>query len=242
MLIIPAIDLKDHHVVRLSQGKMGDAKVYHTNPLAVAARWIGEGASRIHLVDLNGAFAGKPIHFDEVQTLVKKFPKIRFEIGGGIRSMDIIDRYFDCGIQYCILGTALVKNPEVLLKAVGSYPNRIILGVDAKDAMVTLEGWDEMSSLRATELAKKFKGEKICEIIYTDISKDGMMHGMNFKSIREMAKNSPFPVIASGGFTSLKDIEELKTIQNVSGVIAGKALYEGLVDLKEAIRLSDSLT
>ncbi len=235
MFIIPAIDLKDHQVVRLSQGKMDQVKIYADNPLLMAEQWVKEGAKRLHLVDLNGAFQGKPIHFKEVKEIAEAFPEIKIEVGGGIRSLDTVEKYFDCGVTYCILGTAALKNPKLLEEACQKFPKKIILGIDAKDGKVATEGWGETSTTLATDLVLKFKERKIVEVIYTDISKDGMMHGMNFAEIKKIATVSPFPVIGSGGLTKLEDIEELKKIPNVSGVIAGKALYEGTINLKEAI-------
>ncbi|MBI2339033.1 MAG: 1-(5-phosphoribosyl)-5-[(5-phosphoribosylamino)methylideneamino]imidazole-4-carboxamide isomerase [Deltaproteobacteria bacterium] len=236
MIVIPAIDLKDHQVVRLSQGKMGIATVYSDNSMEIAKKWIEAGAKRLHLVDLNGAFEGKPIHFKEVESIAKAFPKIQLEIGGGIRDMKTVEAYFKSGVTYCILGTAILKDPRFVEKTCAQFPDRIILGIDAKDGMAAVEGWDKVSRVAAGDLAKKFADKKIAAIIYTDISRDGMMRGMNVPAIEKMAADSPVPVIASGGFTKLEEVETLKKIPNVSGVIAGKALYEGLVDLKEAIR------
>src|SRR3990167_1632222 len=235
MQILPAIDLKDHKVVRLSQGKMGTAKIYSEDILLVSKRWVDAGATRLHLVDLNGAFEGKPVHFDEVKKLLHSFPSVQFEIGGGIRSIETIKKYFQTGVHFCILGTVALKNPELLKEAVSLFPSKIILGVDAKAGMVATEGWDEVSQLKATSLAKKCESLSLESIIFTDVAKDGMMQGMSLESIAEMAQASAIPIIASGGFTSLEDIKALKKIKNVKGVIAGKALYEGLVDLKEAI-------
>ncbi len=238
MLVIPAIDLKDHQVVRLSQGRMGEVKVYADNPLLVADDWIKQGAKRLHIVDLNGAFEGKPIHFKEVEEIARAFPEIKVEIGGGIRTLETINHYFDCGVGFCILGTAAFKNPELLEAACQKFPKKIILGVDTKEGNVAIEGWGELSQMPAENLLLKFKNKKISEVIFTDISKDGMMQGMNLALIKKISAQSPFGVIASGGLTSLADIGELKKIPNVTGVIAGKALYEGLIDLKEAIRIA----
>lgn len=238
MLIIPAIDLKDHQVVRLSQGKMGEAKIYSDNAVLMAEEWVKQGAKRLHCVDLNGAFEGKPIHFKEVKEIAEAFPEIKIEVGGGIRNLEALKRYFDCGVSHCIVGTAALKNPELLDEACEKFPKKIILGIDAKNGFVAAEGWGETSRISALDLAKKFKDKKISEVIYTDISKDGMMGGMNFEAIRQMAESAPFPIIASGGLTSLGDIKELKKIKNVSGVIAGKALYEGTIDLREAISVA----
>lgn len=239
MIIIPAIDLKDHQVVRLSQGRMGKAKVYSDNPVEIAEKWINAGAKRLHLVDLNGAFEGKPIHFNEVAAIARAFPQVQLEIGGGIRDIKTIDAYFQTGITYCILGTAALHDPAFVGQVSDKFPGRIILGIDAKDGMVAVEGWDRLSRIKAIDLALRFKDKKIAAIIYTDIARDGMMEGMNFPAIKKMAGASPFPLISSGGFTKLAEIDELNKISNVSGVIAGKALYEGLVDLKEAIQVAN---
>lgn len=236
MLIIPAIDLKDHQVVRLSQGKMGEAKVYADNPLMVAEDWVKQGAKRIHLVDLNGAFEGKPIHFNEIKEMTSAFPEIKFEVGGGIRNLKTLDDYVKCGVSFCILGTSSLKEPSFISESCKKYPGKIILGIDAKKGFVATEGWEKVHEQSAVALVGQFKNEKISEVIYTDIAQDGMMKGMNFDGIRLMASHSPFPLIASGGLTSLEDVRELKKIINVMGVIAGKALYEGLFSLHEAIR------
>lgn len=237
MLVIPAIDLKDHEVVRLSQGKMGEAKVYSQDPLTIAKKWIDQGATRLHLVDLNGAFEGKTVHFDEVKKISKKFPEIEIEIGGGIRSLKTIEQYIDCGVSYCILGTVAIKDSDLFSQACQKFSRQIILGLDAKNGMVSTEGWEEVSQLSALDAAKRFKDHAVSAIIYTDVAKDGMMKGMNFSGIGQMAKESPFPIIASGGLTSLEDIKALKKIPNVYGVIAGKALYEGNINLEEAIEI-----
>ena len=238
MIVIPAIDLKDHQVVRLSQGNMGKAKVYSDNPIEIAKKWIEAGAKRLHLVDLNGAFEGKPVHFKEIESIACAFPKVQLEIGGGIRDLKTVQAYFKSGVTHCILGTAVLKDPAFAMEASDKFPGKIILGLDAKNGTIAVEGWDKSSRVKATDLVLRFKDKKIAEIIYTDISRDGMMQGMNFQAIKKMANTSPFPIIASGGFTRLEEIKTLKKIPNVSGVIAGKALYEGLVDLKEAIRFA----
>lgn len=237
MQIIPAIDLKDHQVVRLSQGKMNDSKVYSSDPLKMAQKWYDEGCRRLHLIDLNGAFEGKAIHFKEVTEISKKLPELTIEIGGGLRNLDTIKAYIDAGVTYCILGTAAVKNPELVFEATEAYPHQIILGIDAKKGQVATEGWDELSQISAVDLSLKFKEAAIESIIYTDISKDGMLQGMNISETQEMVEKAPFPIIASGGLTSLDDIHALKKISHLHGIIAGKALYEGRIELKEAIDL-----
>lgn len=240
MIIIPAIDLKDHKVVRLSQGRMGEAKVYSDNPVEVAKKWIDQGAKRIHVVDLNGAFEGRPIHFKEVKSLVESFPDIQFEIGGGIRTMETVDSYMSTGVQFCILGTAAVNDPEFVKKACEKYQGRILLGIDTKKGQVTTDGWNKKSGVRDINLSKEFGSLGIPAIIYTDIAKDGMLSGINLSATRQMANKSPIPIIASGGLTSIDEIKELKKIKNVIGVIAGKVLYEGKMDLAEAIKIAST--
>src|SRR3989338_2283828 len=232
MIVIPAIDLKDGNVVRLSQGKMDQDKTYSTSPVDIAGDWYKilvqaqSSEYRLHLVDLNGAFQGKPIHFDIIKKIAETYPGLEIEVGGGIRDLATIEHYFDVGVTYCILGTAALKNPKLLTLAAQKYPGRIILGIDAKDGMVATQGWDKVSRTPATELAGQFAKEPLAAIIYTDIAKDGMLAGMNLEEIEKMAKAASVPMIASGGLTSLNDIKKLKTMPNVVGVIAGKAIYE----------------
>lgn len=235
MIVIPAIDLKDHQVVRLKQGRMNDSTIYAANPLEMAQKWVSAGATRLHLVDLNGAFDGKPFHHVEIDQIAKAFPQVKLEVGGGIRSLETIRTYFVHGVHFAILGTVAIKNPTLVAEACAAFPGRIILGVDAKNGQVAVEGWDEVSAMPALDLINRFKGLALESVVYTDIAKDGMLAGMNFDSIRQVAAACPFPIIASGGFTRLGDIDELKKIKKVSGVIAGKALYEGKVDLKAAL-------
>lgn len=234
MLIIPAIDMKDHQAVRLKQGRMEDATVYADSTLAMAEQWIAQGAKRLHLVDLNGAFAGLPIHFDDVTAIAKKFPHVPIEIGGGIRTLETMKRYFDAGVSFCILGTVAIKNPDLVFEACKSFAGKIILGIDAKNGMVATEGWGETSSTTALEVARRFAGCAIESVIYTDIAKDGMLAGMNLEQIAAM-KACGFPVIASGGLTELNDIRALKQIGGLHGVIAGKAIYENRFSVAEAI-------
>lgn len=236
MLIIPAIDLKDHKVVRLSQGKMDAAKIYAEDPVAMAGQWVHQGASRIHIVDLNGAFEGKPIHFKDASKIAESYPKIKVQVGGGIRSLETIEKYLDHGVDFCILGTVAIKNPDLVFEACQKFPNKIILGVDAKNGLVSTEGWGEVSEISALDIIDKFKDCSLESVIYTDIAKDGMLSGMNLEQIEQM-KAGCFPVIASGGLTSLNDIKSLQKMGEIHGVIAGKAIYEHKFSLKEAIDL-----
>lgn len=236
MIIIPAIDMKDHQVVRLKQGRMADVTVYSDSVVDMAGKWVSEGAGRLHLVDLNGAFAGEPVHFSDIKNIRKKFPKIKIEVGGGIRDEDTMQRYFDVGVDFCILGTIAVQNQDVVVKACEKFPGKIILGVDAKDGFVATQGWDKVSKISAVDLVQSFEDGEIESVIYTDISKDGMLAGMNFSKIKEIQRCA-FPVIASGGLSTLEDIKKLREMQ-VFGVIAGKAIYENRFSVKEAIEAS----
>ncbi len=235
MLIIPAIDMKDHEVVRLKQGRMADSIVYGKSPVDMAGKWIDAGAKRIHLVDLNGAFEGKPCHFSEVEEIAKAYPGVPIEIGGGIRTLDTVQQYIDSGVSFCILGSAAVKNPSFLKEACKQFPQKIILGLDAKDGLVAIEGWDKVVQKKAVDFVEELAGLAMESVIYTDIAKDGMLQGMSVELIASMSKVSSFPIIASGGLTSLDDIKRLKTMNNIFGVIAGVALYENRFTLEDAI-------
>lgn len=234
MLVIPALDLKDNAVVRLLQGNMEQATIYSDNPLRVVDDWVSQGAKRLHLVDLNGAFAGEPIHFNCVAQIAKKHPKIAIEVGGGIRDLETVKKYIDHGVKYVILGTVAVKNPKMVDEICTAIPGQVILGIDAKNGLVATHGWSEHSKLKAFDLLNSFKDHPIESVIYTDISKDGMLESMNFLEIKKMAEIG-IPVIASGGLSELDDIDQLKAIDGVSGVIAGKAIYESRFTVAEAI-------
>lgn len=235
MIIIPAIDLRDHQVVRLEQGRVANQTIYSADPVAMAAQWVEQGATRLHLVDLNGAFTGCPVHFAEVKKICARFPKLEVEIGGGIRELEVMQKYFDSGVSYCILGTMAVKNPSLFTQAVNQFGKKIILGLDVAGESLATDGWDESGQKKIDDFFIQTELENIAEIIFTDITKDGMLAGMSWDQIKQVARLSPVPVIASGGLTSLADIDELKKIPNVSGVIAGKAIYEGRFTLTEAI-------
>lgn len=235
MLPIPAIDLKDGQCVRLKQGRMEDATVFSNNPVKKAAHWISQGANRLHLVDLNGAFAGSPKNTDVVLEIAKRFPNIPLQIGGGIRDEDTAKHYWDLGVQYCIIGSKAVSDPDYVLSLAEKYPKRLILGIDAKDGYVATDGWANISGIKATELAQKFSSETIAAIIYTDISKDGMMEGVNIAQTTALASATSIPIIASGGVSSLKDIIALREARpEIAGAIIGRALYDGAFTLKQA--------
>lgn len=229
--------MKDHQAVRLKQGRMEDAVVYSNSVFEMACSWIDQGAERLHLVDLNGAFAGKPIHFDDITKIAKAYPDIETQVGGGIRNLETLQAYFNAGVTYAILGTAAVKNPELVFQGCNAFPGRIIIGVDAKDGMVATEGWGSVSQVHITEVLDKFKDCDIEALIYTDISKDGMLSGMNSLDVQAI-RDYGYKVIASGGLASLEDIEELKEAGGIYGVIAGTALYENRFSLADAIALA----
>jgi len=238
MLIIPAIDIKDGHCVRLKQGDMADATVFSEDPAAMAAHWKAQGAKRLHLVDLNGAVAGKPKNEGVIKSIVTALKgEIPIQLGGGIRDLDTVERYLDDGISYIIIGTAAVKNPGFLHDACGAFPGHIIVGLDAKDGKVATDGWSKLTGHDVIDLAKKFEDYGAEAIIYTDIGRDGMLGGVNIEATLKLAQAMRIPVIASGGLASLNDIIALKKIEGdgVVGAIAGRAIYDGTLDFKKAI-------
>ncbi len=239
MIVIPAIDLKEGRCVRLSQGRMDRETVYSEDPVQTAKVWEAKGAERLHIVDLNGATAGAPFH----RTLIGKMIKavtIPVEIGGGIRDLGTIEDYLSAGAAWVILGTAASSNPDLLEEACRRYPGRIILSIDARGGKVAVEGWKEVVSVESVEFAKRFENVGLSAIVFTDIERDGMGTGLNFESTRNLAQSISIPVIASGGVSRLQDIEQLLEFEaaGVIGVIVGRALYAGKVDLEEAIRIT----
>ena len=236
MLLIPAIDLKDGLCVRLKQGRMEDATIFSNNPLEIAQKWVDEGAKRLHLVDLNGAFAGSPQNAEVVKEIRSNFPNLILQIGGGIRDEETANFYWKLGVNFCIFGSKAAQNPEFINKLAKKYPKQIILGIDAKNGMVAINGWAEVLDIKAIDLINKFSAENIESIIYTDISKDGMMQGVSINQTEELAQHTQIPVIASGGISSLEDLRKLKNSSaNIYGAILGKALYSGVFSLKEAL-------
>ncbi len=244
MLIIPAIDLKDGQCVRLRQGLMEDATVFSEDPAAMAKHWIDQGARRLHLVDLNGAFAGKPKNLDVIRSILDVVgDSIPVQLGGGIRSLDTIEQYLDAGLKYVIIGTAAVKTPGFLHDACDAFPGHIIVGLDAKDGMVATDGWAKVTDHEVVDLAKRFEGYGVESIIYTDIGRDGMLSGVNIEATVRLAQNLTIPVIASGGLTNLDDVKALCAVENegIEGVITGRAIYEGTINFQAAQDLADSL-
>jgi phosphoribosylformimino-5-aminoimidazole carboxamide ribotide isomerase len=239
MLIIPAIDLKDGHCVRLKQGNMKDVTVFNEDPAAQARHWADLGAERLHLVDLNGAVAGKPINEEVIRAIVDALgDEVPVQLGGGIRDLDTIERYLDDGISYVIIGTAAVKNPGFLHDACYAFPGHIMVGLDARDGKVATDGWSKMTGHDVVDLARKFEDLGVEAIIYTDIGRDGMLTGVNVDATVKLARELRTPVIASGGIASIEDIQRLLPYEEdgIIGAIAGRALYEGKLDFKAAMK------
>jgi len=234
MIIIPAIDLKDGSCVRLLQGRKEDVTVYSNDPASTASKWESCGAKLLHIVDLDGAFSGSQKNFESI-IKIRKSVKMELEVGGGIRDIERIDILITSGINRVILGTAAIKNPEIVKEACRKYPGQIFVGIDAKDGLAAVKGWVEVTHVRAIELALKMQECGAAGIIYTDISRDGMLSGPNIEATSRMVEALKIPVIASGGISSLDDIKKLYGIKGLWGAITGKALYSGKLDLKEAI-------
>lgn len=245
MLMIPAIDLKDGQCVRLRKGVMSESTVFSDDPVAVAKQWVDQGARRLHLVDLNGAFAGEPVNGEVVTAIARAYPDLPIQIGGGIRSAETIEYYLNAGVKYVIIGTKAVKEPEFVAHMCRQFPGAIIVGLDAKGGYVATDGWAEVSEVQATDLAKKFEACGVNSIVYTDIDRDGMMQGVNVEATVAMAKASSLPIIASGGITDITDINSLLARSHegagICGAITGRAIYEGTLDLAEAQAVSDQL-
>ncbi|WP_341685599.1 1-(5-phosphoribosyl)-5-[(5-phosphoribosylamino)methylideneamino]imidazole-4-carboxamide isomerase [Limnohabitans sp.] len=244
MILIPAIDLKDGHCVRLKQGDMDQATTFGEDPAAMARNWLDKGARRLHLVDLNGAFAGKPQNFGAIKAILQEVGSdIPVQLGGGIRDLDTIEKYIDAGLQYVIIGTAAVKNPGFLKDACTAFAGHIIVGLDAKDGKVATDGWSKLTGHEVVDLAQKFEGWGVESIIYTDIGRDGMLSGINVDATVKLAQALSIPVIASGGLSNMNDIEQLCAVEDegVEGVICGRAIYSGDLDFEAAQRRADEL-
>jgi len=235
--LLPAIDLKGGQCVRLRQGRMEDSTVFGDDPVAMASQWVEQGCNRLHLVDLDGAFEGKPMNANAVNAISKKFPDLPIQIGGGIRTVETVEEYLAAGVSYVIIGTQAVRKPEFVTELCQKFPGHVIVGIDAKDGMVAVEGWAEASTTSADSLAKKFEDQGVSAIVYTDISRDGMMQGVNVEATANLAKAISIPVIASGGVTDINDIIRINDVKDsgIEGVIMGRALYEGTITMAEAI-------
>ncbi len=243
MLIIPAIDLKDGQAVRLQQGRMEASTVFGTDPVAVAQRWVELGARRLHLVDLDGAFAGKPVNHRIIEQIVRRFPGLPVQIGGGIRTLATIETYLAAGAQKVILGTKAVMDPDFVRAAARAHPERVIAGLDARDGKAAIAGWAEQTDLPVLALAQQLQEAGVCALIYTDIARDGMLSGVNVQATAELARQLTIPVIASGGISQLDDIRALAAVAHlgIMGAISGRALYEGTLDFHAAQALADQL-
>ncbi len=243
MLLIPAIDLKDGHCVRLRQGRMEEATVFSEDPVEMARRWVDAGARRLHLVDLNGAFAGRPVNGEVISRIVEACPDIPVQVGGGIRDEDTVQGYLDAGVEYVIIGTKAVNAPHFVSDLCLEFPGHVIIGLDARDGKVAIDGWSKLSNHDVIDMAQRFERDGVEAIVYTDISRDGMMQGLNVEATVKLAQAINIPVIASGGITNLDDIRALCEVadEGIMGAITGRALYEGTLDLAEGQRLADEL-
>ena len=244
MLLIPAIDLKDGHCVRLKQGDMDQSTTFGEDPAVMARKWVNMGARRLHLVDLNGAFAGQPKNEAAIRKILKEVGgEIDVQLGGGIRDLDTIERYLDAGLRYVIIGTAAVKNPGFLQDACTAFGGHIIVGLDARDGKVATDGWSKLTRHEVVDLGKKFEDYGVESIIYTDIGRDGMLTGINVEATVKLAQALSIPVIASGGLSNMADIEALCAVENdgVEGVICGRAIYSGDLDFEAAQLRADEL-
>ena len=242
MLLIPAIDLKDGHCVRLKQGDMDQSTTFGEDPAAMARKWVDAGARRLHLVDLNGAFAGKPKNYTAIKAILREVGNdIPVQLGGGIRDLDTIEKYIDGGLRYVIIGTAAVKNPGFLKDACTAFGGHIIVGLDAKDGKVATDGWSKLTGHEVVDMAKKFEDWGVESIIYTDIGRDGMLSGINIEATVKLAQALTIPVIASGGLSNMCDIEQLCAVESegVEGVICGRAIYSGDLDFAAAQARAD---
>ena len=244
MLLIPAIDLKDGHCVRLEQGDMSVSTSFGDDPAAMARRWLKAGARRLHLVDLNGAFAGRPVNESAVKAIIKEIGnEIPIQLGGGIRDLDTIERYRDDGLSYIIIGTAAVKSPGFLKDACTAFGGHIIVGLDAKDGKVATDGWSKLTGHEVVDLGLKFQDYGVEGVIYTDIGRDGMLTGINVEATVKLAQALTMPVFASGGLASILDVEQLCAVESegIDGVICGRSIYTGALDFAAAQARADEL-
>lgn len=236
MIIIPAIDIKDGRCVRLRQGRMDDETIFAEDPLEMADKWVQAGAERLHLVDLDGATAGAPRSFSVIEKICTKYPDLPIQVGGGIRDEDTVQDYLNAGVQYVIIGTRAVTAPHFVNDLCMEFPGHIIIGLDAKNGKVAIDGWSKLSHHDLIDLAQHFEADGVAAIVFTDVSRDGMMQGVNVEATVELAEAIHIPVIASGGVTDINDIKRLCATdeEGIVGVVVGRALYEGTIDLAEA--------
>ena len=241
MLLIPAIDLKEGKCVRLRQGRMEDSTVFSTDPVAMAGKWVSAGAKRLHLVDLDGAFAGKPRNAEIIHKITESFPDLPVQVGGGIRDEDTIQEYLNAGVSYVIIGTKAVSTPDFVSDVGVEFPGHIIVGLDAMNGKVAIDGWSKLSHHNVIDMAQRFEADGVAAIVYTDISRDGMLDGVNVEATAQLARSIDIPVIASGGIQNLDDILALGEVvaDGVMGAITGRAIYEGTLDFAEAAKLAE---
>ena len=241
MILIPAIDLKQGQCVRLRQGRMEDSTVFSDDPVAMAGKWVSQGCKRLHLVDLDGAFEGQPVNADVIEEITSAFPAVPVQIGGGIRTVETAEAYLEAGVSFVIIGTQAVKSPEFVTELCAEFPGNVIVGIDAKDGLVAVQGWAENSDQSAENLAKRFEDQGVAAIVYTDINRDGMMQGVNIQATKQLAESVSIPVIASGGVTDMQDIVKINEVKDagIEAVIICRALYERTISLAEAQRYID---
>jgi len=241
VILIPAIDLKQGQCVRLRQGRMEDSTVFSDDPVAMAGKWVAQGCKRLHLVDLDGAFEGSPVNADVIEEITSAYPEMPIQIGGGIRTVETVEAYLAAGVSYVIIGTQAVKKPEFVTELCSELPGNVIVGIDARNGIVAVQGWAEDADQSAEHLAQRFEDQGVSAIVYTDINRDGMMEGVNLEATRLLAESVSIPVIASGGVSNLQDIKNLNGVKEagIEGVIIGRALYERTISLPEAQRYID---
>ena len=241
MLLIPAIDLKDGRCVRLRQGRMEDETVFSDDPVEMAGRWVAAGARRLHLVDLNGAFAGEPVNGEVIRAISAGFPDLPIQVGGGIRDERTIQGYLDAGVSFVIIGTQAVKEPAFVARACQDFPGHVMVGLDAKDGLVAIDGWATVTGHKVGELVKRFQRDGVSAIVYTDIGRDGMLSGPNVQATAALARAIDIPVVASGGITGIEDIQALCAVaeDGIVAAITGRAIYEGTLDFAQGQKLAD---
>jgi phosphoribosylformimino-5-aminoimidazole carboxamide ribotide isomerase len=243
-MLIPAIDIKGGRCVRLRQGKMDEETVFGEDPVVISDQWVEAGARRLHLVDLDGALSGEPVNADVIHEIVARHPDLPVQVGGGIRDEDTAEVYIEAGVRYVIIGTKAVNAPHFVSDLCAEFPGHVIVGLDVKDGKIAIDGWSKLSHHDAIDIAQHFERDGVEAIIYTDISRDGMLSGVNIESTRKLAAALRIPVIASGGIHNLNDIRELGRVasEGITGAITGRAIYEGTLDFAEGQRLADQLT
>jgi phosphoribosylformimino-5-aminoimidazole carboxamide ribotide isomerase len=244
LLLIPAIDLKDGRCVRLRQGRMDDETVFSDDPVEIAGRWVEAGARRLHLVDLNGAFAGEPVNGAVIRAIAARYPELPIQVGGGIRDEATVAAYLEAGVRYTIIGTQAVRQPELVTRACRAFPGHVVVGLDARDGMVAVDGWATITEHKVVDLAQRFEQDGVEALVYTDIGRDGMLTGPNVEATATLARAVRVPVIASGGITDIEDIRALCAVadQGIMGAITGRAIYEGTLDFAAGQRLADQLS